>query len=228
MSDRLPSNSSEEDFGMLLATSMLSVGVDLSRVGLLHSAAARLRDLADPWLIVEPKTYSRSLPEGLEIGRYLLRTAEEASGSPCSVSSLLHEQAPTPAACVPVMIDGQHRLTEVMSVIRHAAGSGKTATMVLTLADLLSQRVGRVNRHGHRPTAAELGGIADAAQALSTLLLLLAQRLLTGCFEFCEEVVAVPRTASSPCGLLRLAAPRVPRAPGSIQIPGPTEFALAA
>ncbi|MFF5106089.1 hypothetical protein [Streptomyces sp. NPDC000134] len=228
MSDRLPSDSFGEDFGMLLATSMLSVGLDLSRVGLLHTAAVRLRDLADPWLIFEPKTYSRSLPEDLEVGRYLLRTAEEASGFPCSVSSLLHEQDPAQAANVPVVIDGQHRFTGLMSVIRHTAGSGKTATMVLTLADLLTQRVGRVNRHGHRPTAAELGGIADAAQALSALLLLLAQRLLTGCFEFLEEVVAVPPTASSPCGLLRLAAPRVPRAPGSIQLPGPTEFALAA
>lgn len=229
MSDRLPNDPVAEQYSSLLvATNMLSVGVDRSRVGLLHSAAVRLRELVDlPWLIVGPMANS-SLPEGLDIARVLLRTAEEASGFPCSASGLLHRPEPTLAASASAMAGGHHRLSELKSVIHHAAGSGKTATIALTLVDLLTQRIGRVNRHGHRPTAAEVGGIADVARALSGLLLVLTQRLLTGCVGSLGEVVAVPPTASSPCGLLRLAAPRVPRAPGSPQVPGPTGFALAA
>ncbi|MFJ3780092.1 hypothetical protein ACIPX0_51405 [Streptomyces sp. NPDC090075] len=228
MSDRPPSDpTTEQHSSLMLATSMLSVGVDRSRVGLLHSAAVRLRELVDvPWRVVGPMANS-GLPEGLDITHVLLRTAEEASGLPCSASGLLHRPKPTLPDSGSAMAGGHHRLSELKSVIHHATGSGKTATTALTLVDLLTQRMGRVNRHGHRPTAAEAGGIAEAARALSDLLLVLMQRLLTGCVGFFREVVAVPPTASSPCGLLRLAAPRVPRAPGSPHIPGPSGFALA-
>ncbi|MFH9646237.1 hypothetical protein ACH4MU_15565 [Streptomyces albidoflavus] len=241
MSDGLPSDPFGEQYrGLLLTTNMISHGIDRSRVGMLHSAIVRLRDLMDlPWTVIEPGTSSiRS--EGRDIARDLLRTAEEALGFPCSTSGLLRRQEPTSATGVPVvadgqhqggavLLDGQHRITHLKSVVRLTTGTGKTAAMALTLVDQLSQRIGRVNRDGRRPTPADLGGIADAAQALSALLLLLAQRLLTGCFEFRGEAVSVPPTASSPCGLLRLAAPRVPRAPGSTQVPDPTGFfALAA
>ncbi|MFF9346651.1 hypothetical protein [Streptomyces sp. NPDC014734] len=227
VSDRCPSDPVAEQYSSLLAPGVLSREIQLRRVGVLHSAILRLRDLAtNPWLIVEPTTFS-SLPEGLDIARVLLRTAEGASGIPCSTSGLLHTSGPAPMTTPRARFDGQHQLSSVKSILWHAAGSGKTETFVLRLVDQLTQQVSRLNRHGHRPTAAELGGIADAAHALSTLLLALAQRLLTGCVQFFAHLVTVPRTESSPCGLSRLAAPCVPRAPGMGLASGPNKFALA-
>ncbi|AXE88622.1 hypothetical protein [Streptomyces sp. Go-475] len=211
---------------LLLTTNMVSVGIDQSRLGLLHTASAHLHDLGKFWL-VEPKTYSRRSP-GEDVARILLRTAEEISGIPCSASGLLLGLNPTPAPVPLVVTDGIHRLVELKSALHMAAGSGKTANFVINLVDRLTQRMGRLSRFGHDPTTAELGHIANAAYALSALLLDLVQRLLAGYVRFFGRLVAVPPNESSPCGLLRLAAPRVPRAPGVGQVPGPTEFALAA
>jgi hypothetical protein len=211
---------------LLLTTNMVSVGIDQSRLGLLHTASAHLHDLGKFWLI-EPKTYSRRSPDE-DVVRILLHTAEEVSGIPCSASGLLLGLDPTPAPVPLVMTDGIHRLVELKSVLHTTAGSGKTASVVIDLVDTLTQRMGRLNRAGHDVTTAELGHIADTAYALSALLLDLVQRLLTGYVRFFGRLVAVPPNGSSPCGVLRLAAPLVPRAPGAGQVPGPTEIALAA
>ncbi|MER6018816.1 hypothetical protein [Streptomyces anulatus] len=240
MSDRQASDPAADQYrGLILATNMLSVGIDRSRVGVLHSAVRRLVELAEaPWSVGGPMTRCcTSEGSDSDLARVLLRTAEEASGFPCSASGLLHEQGPLRrAADAPVVIDVsavtvtaeyQERVSDLTSVVRQAAGSGKTAATTFMLIDELVLLVGRASRRS-RPTIAELGSIADAAQALSAQLVLLTQRLLTGWVWVAGEVVTVPPTASSPCGLLRLAAPRVPRAPGSIQVPGPTDFALAA
>ncbi|MFJ8953494.1 hypothetical protein ACIRO1_25605 [Streptomyces sp. NPDC102381] len=213
---------------MLLATNMISVGIGQNRLGLLYSIGARLHDMAKvPWLINQPKDHS-SPPQGLDIVRVLLRTSEETSGIPCSVSGLPHGLEPTPATALLVIIDESHQLSGLKSVIHLAVGSGKTAITARLLVEQLTQRMGRLNRRDQRPSAAELGQIADAAYALSKLLLLLAQRLLTEGVKFVGYLAAVPPTESAPCGLLRLAAPRLPRAPGVRQVPGPIEFALAA
>ncbi|MFE3473867.1 hypothetical protein ACFXOI_19850 [Streptomyces bacillaris] len=239
MSDSQPSDPVADQYrGLLLATNMLSVGIDRSRVGILHSAVRRLVELAEaPWSVVGPMP-SCCAPVGRssDLAHALLRTAEEASGFPCGVSGLMHGQGPLRRAFgAPVVVNFspvtlpvayQERISDLTSEVRLAAGSGKTAATTFMLIDELVLRVGRAHRR--RPTVAELGNIVDAAQALSAQLELLTQRLLTGWVWVAGEVFAVPPTASSPCGLLRLAAPRVPRAPGPIQVPGPTEFALAA
>lgn len=240
MSDSQASDPVADQYrGLILATNMLSVGIDRSRVGILHSAARRLVELAEaPWSAVGPMTRCCfSDGQGSGIARVLLRTAEEDSGFPCSASGLLHEQVLLRQAAhasvvvdfspVTVTAEYQERFSDLTSVVRRTAGSGKTAATMLMLIDELVLRVGRAHRRS-RPTVAELGSIADAAQALSAQLVLLTQCLLTGSVWAAGEVVAVPPTASSPCGLLRLAAPRVPRAPGPIQVPSPTDFALAA
>ncbi len=240
MSDSQPSDPVADQYrGLLMVTNTLSVGIDRSRVGILHSAVRRLVELAEaPWSVVGPMPRCCA-PEGggSDLAHVLLRTAEEASGFPCSASSLMNGQVPLRRAFgAPVVIDFspvtvtaeyQERLSDLTSEVRQAAGSGRTAATTIMLIDELVFRVGRAHRRS-RPTVAELWTIVDAAQALSAQLALLTQRLLTGWVWVAGEVTAVPPTASSPCGLLRLAAPRVPRAPGPIQIPGPTDFALAA
>lgn len=212
---------------VLLATKMVSHGFDRSRLGLLHGAVARLHDLAElPWVIEEASS-SSPLSRG-DVARLLLRTAEEASGIPCSTSGLLHGIAPKQTIPLLVMTDGCHRLSELNQVLYHAQGSGKTRTLVTNLVRRLNQRLGRLSRAGHVPTTTEIAHVADAAQALSALLLDLAQRLLTGCVKCFGHLVVAPPHESSPCGILRLAVPLVPRAPGAGQLPSPFKFTLAA
>ncbi|MGW7292862.1 hypothetical protein ACWGIB_10805 [Streptomyces xiamenensis] len=184
------------------------------------------------YLVIEAKDIARrSRPRSREYaGRIVLRTAEKGSGIPCSVSGLLYGLSPTPRPPIELLIDGQHRLSVVEAEVRHAAGSGKTAIAVARLFKTLTQRMGRLNRNGHVPTADDLVRIADEAQALSRLLLDLVQNLLTGCVKVFKHLIAVPPNESSPCGVLRLAVRRVPRAPGvggAGRFISPIGFALA-
>ncbi|MEU3961156.1 hypothetical protein AB0F42_15200 [Streptomyces buecherae] len=208
---------------------MVGVDTDRNRLRLLYEIAARLRRLRQ-----QPAWGNEEAPSSESWARedvtgILLRTAEEASGIPCSASGLLHELYPAPAALPSSIVDGQQRLSTVVSALHRAAGLwGKVSTTVLRWVDRLHQRVGCLSRDGHDPTTAELAHIADAAYALSVLFLDLAQRLLTGCVKPSGHLVAVPPNESSPCGVLRLSVRRVPRAPGVSQVPDPTTFVLAA
>ncbi|MDT0459149.1 hypothetical protein RM550_26110 [Streptomyces sp. DSM 41527] len=211
---------------VLAAMHTVSISVEQSRLGILAAAIARLRDLARS-VQISGDTRGTAPPRDEELTRFLLCTAEQedASGIPCSVSGLVWGLAPTPLPFV--MTDGQHRYGILVAPFRPATGSGKTQTY-LDLLERLSARIGRLCQRGHVPTAADFRGVADAAHELSALLLGLVQRLLDGCAKFVGRLVAVPPSASSPCGVLRLAASLVPRAPGAGPIPAPTEFALAA
>ncbi|QKW51488.1 hypothetical protein [Streptomyces buecherae] len=199
---------------------------DRSLVGYLYETADRLRGLSQlAWVSDEASSSNPSTRE--DVTRLLLRTAEEASVIPCGTSGLLHGLDPTPVAHPLVIIDELHLYSPLPSVLHRATGSGKTATVVFDWVDRLNQRVGCLSRDGHDPTA-ELAHIADAAYALSVLLMDLAQHLLTGYVRPSGHLVAVPPNESSPCGILRLSVRRVPRAPGVDQVPDPTTFVLAA
>ncbi|MGW0857073.1 hypothetical protein [Streptomyces sp. NPDC002690] len=211
---------------LILATSMLSHGVDIDRVGALNLASARLSDWGQFWAF-QAKNSSNS-PKSEDVARLLLRTAEETLGLPSSTSGLLHGLADAPPPAQQYVADGQHRLAGLESIVWHSAGAGKTATFIIDLIDQFSHRLDDLSRGGHVPNWAELRHLADAASALSGLLLVLAQRLLMGGGKFFDHLAAVPPNESSPCGVLRLAVPRVPRAPGAGPVPGPTEFTLAA
>ncbi|MFA0839048.1 hypothetical protein [Streptomyces rochei] len=215
-----------QDVDFILATNMLSHGVDLDRVGALNLASSRLSDLGQ-FLALQAKDYSNS-PRPEDVARLLLRTAEETLGLPSGTSGLLHGLAAAPPPAQQYVADGQHRLAGLESIVWHSAGSGKTATVIIDLIDQFSHQLDGLSRSGHVPNWAELRHLADAASALSGLLLVLAQRLLMGGGKFFDHLVAVPPNESSPCGVLRLAVPCVPRAPGEGPVPGPTEFALAA
>lgn len=220
-----PSQYVNRSHDLLLMTKMVSVGVDRSRLGLLQGAAARLRDLSHlPWTIKEAS--GPSPLAGGDISLFLLRTSEEASGIPCGTSGLFHGLAPAPAS-TSLALDGQHRLSEVQSVLRVPTGIGKTAHFLSRLVDKLAQRLGSLSRDGCIPTLSEFARIADDAKTLAVLLQDLTQRLLTGCIKSFGHLVSVPPNETSPCGVLRLAVPRVPRAPGVGPVPDPTEFALA-
>ncbi|MET8680506.1 hypothetical protein ABZW18_23715 [Streptomyces sp. NPDC004647] len=212
---------------LVLATNMLAAGLPKgSRLGLLYGIGARLRDLGRHW-VIEEEPSSRA-PAAEDLTRLLLRTAEEAPGIPCSTSGLLYGLDPAPPSASSLALDGQHQLLEMKDELHLATGSGKSWAIVAFWTERLYQRLGRLNRHGAVPTAAEVVHIADEAHALSALLLDLTQRLLTSCVKCFGHFIALPPNDSSPCGVLRLAVPRVPRAPGTSATLGPTKFALAA
>jgi hypothetical protein len=215
---------------VVLTTNMLSVGVDVPKIdGLLLTAGARLHDLQKVWLFQAKSCAPSSDLGSEELTRLLLRTAEETAGLPCVSSGLLHSLEPTPPPVGPMyVIDGQHRLSALRTTVHHTMGSGKSATIVFEAMGQLSRRLGEIGRDGRAPTAADFAHLADAAEALSALLLSILQRRHDGYVKRFAYLVAVALTESSPCGVLRLAAPRVPRAPGAGQVPGPSNFALAA
>ncbi|WP_346136413.1 hypothetical protein [Streptomyces carpaticus] len=187
-----------------------SLNPDVPPLGVLRSA-----DLVLNGMVIEAKTFARRLgPQSPEaVARLVLRSAEEHSVIPCSVSGPLHGLDPAPPS-TELLIDGQHRLSAVETGVRLAAGTGKTAVVLAHLLKSLAQRIGRLNRDGQVPTESDFARVADDALTLSKLLLGLVQNLLTGCVKVFKHLIAVPPNESSPCGVLRLAVRRVPRAPG--------------
>ncbi|MFJ6635778.1 hypothetical protein ACIQMR_30925 [Streptomyces sp. NPDC091376] len=220
----------ERQHDLVLATTMMTVGFGEPKIdGLLFAAGARLHDLQKVWLFQAKAWAPSSDLGGEDLTRLLLRTAEETAGLPCVSSGLLHRLEPTPPPVGPMsVIDGQHRLSALRTIVHHTMGSGKSATIVFEAMGQLSRRLDEIGRDGRAPTAADFAHLADAADALSALLLSIVQRRHDGYVRRFAYLVAVPLTESSPCGVLRLAAPRVPRAPGAGLVPGLSNFALAA
>ncbi|MFB6525406.1 hypothetical protein [Streptomyces sp. NPDC056399] len=214
---------------LVVSSNMLTVGVDVPQIdGLLLTTGSHLKHLKKFWLF-QAKRCSSSRLSGEELTRRLLRTAEEAAGFPCVASGLLHRLESAPGSTIPLRVaDGQNRLSALKGIVWHAAGSGKSATLVFEAMGQLSRRLDEFSGGGRAPTSAELARLADAAGALATLLLDVVQHRLDGSARRFVHLLAVPLTESSPCGLLRLAAPRVPRAPGAVLKPGSSNFALAA
>jgi len=209
---------------LLRATKMLDHGFDATDTAVLLRAAWTAHDLGKRWS-VEAKSPPRSTPsQDEEFTRSLLRTAEETTEFPCVSSGLLNGLGPTP-----VVITGEAQLSALRHGVAHAVmGGGKTWAALDQLMGQLDEDFHRVQRDGRRPTRAECERLTDTALTLSALLLAIVQRRLNDFVKHFVELVVVPLSGSSPCGLLRLAARRVPRAPGVGLLPGPSKFALVA
>ncbi|MCZ0978684.1 hypothetical protein O1L60_03990 [Streptomyces diastatochromogenes] len=227
--DAHPVTDIEPQLDIVVSTNMLTVGIDEPKIdGLLLRAESQLKHLQKVWLFQAKTRSSSSLP-GEELTRRLLRTAEEATGFPCATSWALHALEPVPLAVDPLLLlDGQQRLAALEHITWHTAGSGKSATIAFEAMEHLSRRLDEISGAGRTPTSTELARLAEAAGALSRLLLDIVQRRLDGSAKHVVHLLTVQLTESSPCGLLRLAAPRVPRAPGTGLKPAPSRFALAA
>lgn len=226
--DAHPVTDIEPQLDFVVSTNMLTVGFDEPKIdGVLLGAESWLKHLQKVWLFQAKTRSSPSLPgEGLT--RRLLRTAEEAAGFPCATSWALHALEPATLAVDPLLLlDGQQRLAALKHITWHTAGSGKSATIAFEAMEQLSRRLDEISGAGRTPTSTEFARLADAAGALSTLLLDVVQHRLDGSAKHIAHLLTVPLTESSPCGLLRLAAPRVPRAPGAGLKPALSKFALA-
>ncbi|MFH9467110.1 hypothetical protein ACH4LT_07410 [Streptomyces clavifer] len=199
---------------LVVATKMLDHGFDSRELDLLR-VARWAHDLGKQSWSVEATSYTPL--SGEELTRSLLRTAEGAAGLPCASSGVLHGLAP--------VITGGTELSSLRRVIAHL-GAGKTASLVAALMGQLHRDVHEALHDGLGPT--ESKRISDTATTLSALLVDIVQRRLNGSVKHFVELLVVPLSESSPCGLLRLAAPRVPRAPGAGLILSPSKFALVA
>lgn len=227
--DAHPVTGIEPQLDIVVSTNMLTVGFDEPKIdGLLLKAESQLKHLQKIWLF-QAKTRSSSRLPGEELTRRLLRTAEESAGFPCATSWALHALEPVPLAAEPLLLlDGQQRLAALEHITWHTASSGKSATIAFEAMEYLSRRLDEISGAGRTPTSTELARLADAAGALSMLLLDIVQHRLDCSAKHVAYLFTVPLTESSPCGLLRLAAPRVPRAPGAGWKSDPSKFALAA
>jgi hypothetical protein len=214
--------SSDLDLVVKVSPQIMSRGVDVTRLGTVLAVSGWLRDLAR-----SAGSEGNSLAASEDAARFLLRTSEEATGIPCSASGMLQRLSPTSPLDSLYLLNGQHRLSAVTSLLRQATGRGKTRVVFDLMVGQLSRRLDYLDRDGHVPTAVEITHIADAAHTISVLLLDFAQHLLKGYVGARAYGIAFPVTECSPCGVLRLAAPRIPRAPGSAPVPGPVKFALA-
>lgn len=202
---------------LVVTTKMLDHGFDSRELDLLR-VARWAHDLGkQSWSVDATEATSYTRLSGEELTRSLLRTAEESAGLPCASSGVLHGLAP--------VITGGTELSSLSRVITHL-GAGKTASLVAALMGQLHRDVHEALHDGLGPT--ESKRISDTATTLSALLVDIVQRRLNGSVKHFVELLVVPLSESSPCGLLRLAAPRVPRAPGAGLILGPSKFALAA
>lgn len=208
---------------LVVATNMLDHGVDVREVDLLR-VASLAHDMGKLWIVEAKHTQRSTLLHGEELTRSLLRTAEEIVGFPCVSAGLLHGLATSHD-----VINGQHRIAVLRDLVVHLSpGLGKSASLACALMERLRQGFDDANRDGRATTRTEIARLTDAAIRLSGLLRSIVQRRLDSHAEHFAEPIAAPLTESSPCGVLRLAARRVPRAPGGGLIPGPSKFALAA
>lgn len=167
-------------------------------------------------------------PTGNELAPVLLRTAEEFSGFPCLMSWLAHGLGPAPASAQATLFSGATRLSTVRKIVQYYAGSGKTEAYIGRVLGRLERQIDGLLVRGLPPTTADLDHLSREAEQLALFLLVVMQRQLDGRASSVEYLVAVPPHASSPCGVLRLAVPLVPNAPGRGPFSGPTDFVLAA
>lgn len=194
-----------------------------------HRAGAvwRARSILENWASDLEDLRDRTSGVAEDLTRLLLRTAEEAPGVPCVTSGLLHGLGTAPSLAPSWVLDGQHRISAANDIIHSSMGAGKTEAFAAFAVDLL-QRLGRARRAGPPSTAADLVHVVDGAEVLAEFLLELAQGFLSGVVRHVRYLVAVPPHQSSPCGVLRLAAPIIPGAPGQGPTVVPIDLALAA
>lgn len=203
---------------LVMATRIVGHGFDGVELDLLRTASWA-HDLGKRWLVEAKATPRNTSLRGEKLARSLLRTAEETAGFPCASSGLLHGLGPA--------LTGETKLSTLRNVVTQL-GAGKTASLVAALMGQLHRDVHEALHDELGPAGVESKHISDTAITLSTLLVEIVQRRLNGSVKHFVHLVVVPLSESSPCGLLRLAAPRVPRAPGAGLIPGPNKYALAA
>lgn len=170
---------------------------------------------------------ARSLVQGwaddlkrLRVTRQLLRTAEKVTGLPCATSGVLHGIEAAAPSTQGWVLDGQHRLAAATQLIRAQSGSGKTEAALA-----LMHRLGRMQRMGKLSASSH---VANDADVLVEFLRGLTQSLLSGSVPHIRHLVAVLPHESSPCGVLRLAVPIIPGAPGQGPADVPFDLALAA
>ncbi|MFD4553486.1 hypothetical protein ACFWP5_04045 [Streptomyces sp. NPDC058469] len=94
--------------------------------------------------------------------------------------------------------------------------------------DGLALQLDRLARATEASNAEKVSRIIRDARALADFLLELTLYVLSGFARYFGHFAAPPPTDTSPCGVLRLTVPVIPRAPGSGPFFSPTDFALVA
>ncbi|MFF7166921.1 hypothetical protein ACFZBP_37005 [Streptomyces sp. NPDC008086] len=205
----------------LWTTDTMTVVVEAkgSRAG----AAWRAQNVLETWSSKLKGLRDHASDFAKELTLLLLRTVEEASGVPSITSGLIQGLEPTPPP-VQLWHNHEHHIGAVNEIVYAAMGSGKTFTALTTLL----QRAGRVNRAERIQTASFLTRLVNDAEVLGEFLRALTQGFLCGGVQHLQYLVAVPPHESSPCGVLRLAAPIIPGAPGVRSWPQQITMTLAA
>lgn len=202
------------------------VGVAWRAQNLVASWGSNLRDL-----------HGQRFGDAEALTHLLLRTTEKDSGLPSATSGLMHGLR-TASDCAPAwVIDGQHRLASTLQTVYAATGSGKSAALAWLVAEL-GLTLGEARHTGSTASTREISLAADyapepahaasQAEKLVEFLRELTQEFLSSIVQHSRYHVAVPAHQSSPCGVLRLAAPIIPGAPNQGPATVPTDLALAA
>ncbi|GAA3162455.1 hypothetical protein GCM10017688_05930 [Streptomyces ramulosus] len=154
----------------------------------------------------------------------LLRTAEDVTGTRGITSGLAYGleavPRPFPLPADRMLIDGQHRVSAVLEVL---TGMGKTEAFLRTALQL-HDRMSQVGPY----STADLDALVQDAEKLAESLRQFAQTSVSYSAWHIKFLVGVLPHASSPCGVLRLATPIVPGAPGQGLVTVPADLALAA
>ncbi|MET8980972.1 hypothetical protein ABZX85_35755 [Streptomyces sp. NPDC004539] len=184
--------------------------------------AWRARNVLESWSSKLKGLNDRAsdLPEELTL--LLLRTVEEASGFPSITSGLIHGiELTTPP--VQLWRSYEEHVEAVYGLVNAAMGGSKTLGRLITQFQLAGQAI-----WAERIKATSfLGRLVNDVETARKFLQDLAQGLCDG-VQHIEYLVAVPPHESSPCGVLRLASPIVPGAPGTQSWPHQTSMTLAA
>ncbi|MDQ0772894.1 hypothetical protein QF026_001360 [Streptomyces aurantiacus] len=209
----------QPDFLMTTNTTTIVVEAKASRAGatwraqnVLETLSSELKGLRD---------HASGLAKELTL--LLLRSAEEASSAPSITSGLIQGLEPTPPP-VQLWHRYENRIEVVNGLVYSAMGGGKTFAALTVLL----QRAGRVSRAEQGQTGSFLARLVNNTEVLREFLQALTQGLLCGGAQHIECLIAVPPHESSPCGVLRLAAPIVPGAPGVRSWPHQSTMTLAA
>ncbi|RZU37620.1 hypothetical protein EV284_2798 [Streptomyces sp. BK022] len=212
-SERVPSLNREPDYMWAEDNSVVLVEAKSTQAG----TAWRVRRILKCWSS-GLRTDWDDAANGKELTPLLLRTAEETSVIPSVTSGLIWGLDPTP---VPVDIWQSlgRAVTSAEKLVVAVSSYGAAVDVV--------RRVGRIARAGRPAPAAFSVDIIDEVEEVQEVLRNLAQGLLLGGVQKAELVFALPPHAASPCGLLRLAAPIVPGAPGAGAWPDQSTMTLA-
>ncbi|MFG3295924.1 hypothetical protein ACGF3G_44990 [Streptomyces sp. NPDC048179] len=200
-------------------------------------AAWRAQNSLDAWYSQLTDLRDHALDPTDELTLLLLRTAEEHSGVPRITSGLivgLERERGTDA--LQLWNLHERRIEAAREILYSASGSGKTMAMLIQL-------MGRAKRGRIQPvpspgvsgrcsvptvTVSLLTGLVDDVEVLREFLRVLTRGLMGCGIQPVRPLVALPPRESSPCGVLRLAAPIVPGAPGTQSWPHQRIMTLAA